>query len=71
MENKEFYLEGYNYKYNSWLPLEIIEKLDDKVVKVRYYVYKEMHDSDGTTWKQLVSTFETATFCPSRCAILP
>ena len=32
--NKEFYLETYNYKYNAWLPCEIIEKLDDKIVKV-------------------------------------
>ena len=63
MENeKEFHLETFNYKYNSWLPVEIIDKLDEKIIKIRCYVYKDMHDKDGVTWRELVTTFETCAF---------
>lgn len=60
--DKEFYLEAYNYKYNAWLPIEIIDKLDDKIVKVRYYVFKTLFQENGTTVRQFVDMFETCTF---------
>lgn len=48
-----FRLKTFNYKYNRYLPCEIIAKLGDNVWKVREYVEK----SDGT-----YETIETATF---------
>jgi len=60
--DKTFYLEVYNYKYNSWLPIEIIDKLDDKVVKVRCYVYGKKLDDNGNTVKFLQTTIDTCVF---------
>lgn len=59
--DKTFYLEAYNYKYNSWLPIEIIDKLGDNVVKVRYYVFGNKVNEDGETVRYLQTTFETCT----------
>ena len=60
--NKEFYLETYNYKYNAWLPCEIIEKLDDKIVKVRCYLFQNRINENGEKEKYLAGTFETGEF---------
>ena len=61
---KEFFLETYNYKYNAWLPCEIIEKLDDKIVKARCYVFNKGIAEDGTKTLMLEKTFDTCCFWP-------
>lgn len=58
----KFIFEVFNYKYNIYLPAEIIGKLDDKIVKVRCYVFKDEKNEDGTTTKVLKDTFETCCF---------
>ena len=57
-----FYLEIYNYKYNAWLPCEIIEKFDYKVVKVKCYVFQKKLNENGEEEKYLAQTFETGGF---------
>lgn len=59
---ENFIFETFNYKYNTFIPVEIIGKLDDKVVRVRCYVFKDEKQEDGTVKKVLKETFETCTF---------
>ena len=59
--DKEFYLEVFNYKYNAWLPCEIIKKWDDKVIKIKCYVFKKRL-VDGKEETFLDETFETSAF---------
>lgn len=51
MENCRF--KTFNYKYNRYLPCELIYKLDNRIWKVREYLQK----SDGS-----IEIIETATF---------
>ena len=55
------YLEAYNYKYNAWLPVDIIDKLSEDIVKVRYYLVKTIKNSKGEL-ENVNETFETCTF---------
>lgn len=61
-EDKEFKFETYNYKYNAWLPCEILRKMDDNIVKIRCHVFKTKKKEDDTEEKTLVETFETCGF---------
>ena len=65
---KEFYLEVFNYKYNCYLPVEILDKLDDNIVKVKCYVYKNQV-INGESVRVLGETFETCTSWKSIRAI--
>ena len=51
MENCRF--KTFNYKYNKYLPCEILRKLDNRIWKVREYAKKD----DGS-----IEIIETAAF---------
>ena len=59
---KTFYLQTYNYKYNAWLPVEIIGKYDDKVIKIRTYIFVTEKQPDGTYAKVFKGTLDTGAF---------
>ena len=71
--DKEQHLEVFNYKYNAWLPCDIIAKLDNSIVKIRCYVYKDSRGNviskvkkdDNSEGMVLSETFETCGFWDS------
>ena len=54
MKEQDFYLEVFNWKYNTYLPVNIIGKLSESIVKIECYVF----DKEGN----LKEKFETCCF---------